>query len=109
MGALLMLGFIVLSFALMFGVLSRRTVGRAIVALIMIALLVPFLPLLVREMPRWVGVVVIGWLFIAFLRAIATLFVGRGAGAVMIGTLAADAVRALVRAAFAPSRHSGRG
>lgn len=94
-GLLLMLGF-------------RRVAGGLLATALLLPLLSPFVEALMSGLPAWVSLVILVVLGLTIFRALASLFLGRRAAAHMVGILAADVVRFLVRCLFWPVRVLGR-
>lgn len=95
---------IVGAFLVMFRMVSRRRVLGAMICFVLLPLFSPIIEVLFDALPVWVSLLfLMGMVFWCF-RAIATTVLGRGAAEHMMGSLAADIVRFLVKAACLPIR-----
>ncbi len=90
--------------ALVLGLLN----GRAALGLLGFLLLVPLLALFVEtvlgELPPWVSLVLLAFLVLSLLRGLFALLLGSRAADTMVGSLAADLVRLVVRLLLLPLR-----
>ncbi len=96
----LVLVIVLIGLGLMVGLLRGRAAGRLLGGIVLLLLLTPFIEMIVAELPWWIILlllVAIGW---AMLRAFVGFVLGAGAADEMIGTLAADVVRAAFRWGF---------
>lgn len=91
--------------ALMVGFLSGRAALAIIIGLVVLPpLLAPFVEVLVGELPPWVSMVLLAFLGLAIIRGLFGLLLGQRAADTMVGSLAADLVRLVVRVLFFPLR-----
>lgn len=92
------------AFLVMFRIASLRAVLSAVVFFALLPIFSPIIEALFGALPAWVSLLfLVGMGFWCF-QAIATTVIGRGAAEHMVGSLAADIVRFLVKAAFLPVR-----
>lgn len=84
----------------MVGLVRIRAVGSLLGGIVLMVLLTPFIESIMASLPWWLILLLLvglGWtLILGFFRFV----LGRGAADEMIGTLAADVVRAVLRGAF---------
>ena len=92
------------AFLVMFRLASLRAVLTAVIFFALLPVFSPIIEALFSALPAWMSfLLLVGMGFWAF-QAIATTVMGRGAAEHMVGSLATDIVRFLVRAAFLPVR-----
>jgi hypothetical protein len=91
-------------FALMIGLLSRGAAFRILGTVLLLVALGPMLDPLIDLIPWWAQILILAGIALAVLQALAAVFIGRLAAAHMVGILAADVVRFVFRALFAPVR-----
>ena len=86
------------------GLIPRGTAFGILGIVIAIALLSPFVGVLVDALPLWVVVLLAMFLGLSFCRAVLDALIGRRAAAHTVGVLAADVIRLLFRLLFLPVR-----
>jgi hypothetical protein len=92
------------AFLVMFRVASFRAVLGAVVFVVLIPVFSPIIEALFAALPAWVALLFCVGMGFWCLQAIAATVIGRGAAEHMVGSLAADLVRLLVKTAFVPVR-----
>lgn len=92
------------AFMVMFRIASLRAVLGAVVAFALLPIFSPIIEALFSALPAWVALLFFVGMGFWCLQAIATTVIGRGAAEHMVGSLAADLVRLLVKTAFVPVR-----
>jgi hypothetical protein len=90
--------------AVMFRIASVRSVLGAVIGFALLPVLSPVIEALFRALPAWVSLLLFVGIGFSCLQAIATAVIGRRATAHMVGSLAADFVRFLLKVAFLPVR-----
>ncbi|MCZ2156412.1 MAG: hypothetical protein LC114_21325 [Bryobacterales bacterium] len=99
-GEFLVLVIALAGLGVMVGLVRIRAVGSLLGGIVLMLLLTPFIESFMASLPWWINLLVLvglGWMLIqGFFRFV----LGRGAADEMIGTLAADVVRAVLRGAF---------
>ncbi len=96
----LVLVIVLIGMGLMVGFLRPRSAGQLLGGIVLMLLLAPFIESFVSSLPWWVNLLLlfgIGW---AVIRGLSRFVLGARAADHMVGTLAADVVRALFRAVF---------
>lgn len=89
--------------ALMLGIGGRAALG-ILGLLLLLPLLAPFVEALLGELPPWVSLVVLAFFALALIRGLAALLLGQRAADTMVGNLAADLIRLVVRLLILPLR-----
>ncbi len=92
------------AFLIVFGIASLRAVLGAVIFFAVIPVFSPVIEALFGALPAWVALLFFLGMGFWCLQAIATTVIGRGAAEHMVGSLAADLVRFLLKAAFLPVR-----
>lgn len=91
--------------ALILGLLSGRAALGLILALVVLPpVLAPFVEGVLGDLPPWVSLVLLAFLGLAIIRGVVGLVLGQRAADTMVGSLAADLVRLVVRILFFPLR-----
>lgn len=96
----LVLVIMLIGLGLMVGLLRPRSAGRLVGGVVLMLLLTPFVESFVSSLPWWVNLLLLAGFGWAIIRGLSRLVLGARAADHMTGTLAADGVRALFRAAF---------
>jgi hypothetical protein len=90
--------------ALMLGLISGRAALGLLGLLLLFPLLTPLVEALLGELPPWISLVILALIALAILRGLAALLLGARAADTMVGNLAADLVRLVVRLLLLPLR-----
>jgi len=90
--------------ALMLGLIGGRAALGILGMVLLLPLLSPFVEALVGELPPWVSLVLLAIVALALIRGLAALLLGARAADTMVGNLAADLVRLVVRLLLLPLR-----
>lgn len=88
----------------MFGIASIRTVLGALIVFALTPIFSPIVEALFGALPAWLALLCFVGLGFWCVQAIATTVMGRGAAEHMVGSLAADLVRFVLKSAFLPVR-----
>lgn len=92
------------AFLVMFRIASLRSVLGTVICFAVLPVFSPVIEAVFGALPGWLALLFfVGMGFWCF-QAIATTVMGRGAAEHMVGSLAADIVRSLVKIAFLPVR-----
>jgi len=96
--------------ALILGFITGRGALMLILALVLLPpLLGPFIEGVLGELPPWVSLLILAVLGLAILRGLVGLVLGQRAADTMVGSLAADLVRLVVKLLLFPFRAVGWG
>jgi len=90
--------------AMILGLIAGRAAMGLLAILLITPLFAPFIEAAIASLPPWLALLILASIVLAFLRGVASLFLGRAAAAHMTGSLAADLVRFTVLACFLPLR-----
>lgn len=90
--------------ALILGLLSGRAALGILGLLLLFPLMAPFVEAVLGELPPWVSLVILAFFALALIRGLAALLLGQRAADNMVGNLAADLVRLVVRLLILPLR-----
>lgn len=93
-----------IGFALMVGALNGGTALRLLGMLFLVPILWPFASVMLKQLPPWVSWAVLIWIGLVLLRGLATLLIGARGADTMVGGLAADLVRFVLRLFVLPLR-----
>jgi hypothetical protein len=86
--------------AVMVGLVRLRTAGIFLGSIVLMLLLTPFIESFMSSLPWWLNFLIVAGIGWAVVRGFFRLVLGAGAADEMVGTLAADVVRATFRGAF---------
>jgi hypothetical protein len=81
-----------------------RTAAGILGALLLTMIATPFVEALFESLPAWLSPGVLVVLGLAICRAALELFIGRGASEHVVGNLATDAIKWIIRLLFLPFR-----
>lgn len=84
----------------MVGLVRIRVVGSLLGGIVLMVLLTPFIESFMDFLPWWLNLLLLVGLGWTLIRGLFRFVLGRGAADEMVGTLAADVVRAVLRGAF---------
>ena len=89
-----------IGFGLIVGLLQPRSAGQILGSIVLMILLTPFVENLVVWLPAWVTLLLLAGIVLAIIRGFFSLVLGSRAADNMVGSLAADVVRAAFRGVF---------
>ena len=90
--------------ALLIGIITRKVAFHFIGMILLSLLLAPFIESFMSEIPLPITLLIMVLLGLSLLRGIASIFLGKEAASHLVGSLAADAVRLVLKALFLPFR-----
>lgn len=100
----LVLVIVVAGLGLITGLIPRGIAFGLVGAVVLFALLSPFVPVLLEALPLWLVVLLLLFLGLAFCRAVLNALIGPRAAAHTVGILVADVIRFFFRLLFWPFR-----